>query len=53
MYLSKWSTLAEAAKWLSDNRGEHYNWRRVIEEFANTQPETVAVVIPVDTPLLI
>ena len=52
MYLSKWSTLTEAAEWLSENRGEHYTWRRVLEEFADTNPVTIAVVIPINTPLL-
>lgn len=52
MYLSSFSSLTEAAEWLTDKNRERWTWKHVIEMHLRTAPETISVVIPTDTPLL-
>ncbi len=52
MYLHNWVSISEAAEWLTHTWGEQWTWRRVIHEFAITQPQIISVVIPPNTPLI-
>lgn len=49
MYLQEWSTLNEAAIWLSETKDEIWTWKTVLQKFAELNPITIRVVIPVDT----
>lgn len=49
MYLQEWSTLNEAAIWLSETKDEIWTWKTVLQKFAKSNPISIRVVIPVNT----